>query len=84
MIVNIRMTVVRLRDGSLFVHAPVAPTEECLRLLRELDAPVKYIVLPTSAVEHKVRALQRCGAPCAAAAAAARLPRNRRNRQTGG
>ncbi len=55
-IVNTRMTVVQLRDGSLFVHAPVAPTRECLRLLRELNAPVKYIVLPTSAVEHKARA----------------------------
>ena len=59
-IVNIRMTVVRLRDGSLFVYAPVAPTRECLRLLRELEAPVRYIVLPTSAVEHKARR----DAPC--------------------
>lgn len=54
-LVNVRMTVLRLRDGSLFVHAPIAPTPECLRLLRELDAPVRYIVLPTSAVEHKAR-----------------------------
>ena len=53
---NIRMTVLKLRDGSLFVYGPVAPTRECLRLLRELNAPVKYIVLPTSAVEHKARA----------------------------
>ena len=52
--VNTRMTVLKLRDGSLFVYAPVAPTRECLRLVRELDAPVKYVVLPTSAVEHKV------------------------------
>ena len=58
-LVNTRMTVLKLRDGSLFVYAPVAPTRECLRLVRELDAPVKYIVLPTSAVEHKVG---RCGA----------------------
>ena len=54
-LVNVRMTVLRLRDGSLFVHAPIAPTPECLRLLRELGAPVRYIVLPTSAVEHKAR-----------------------------
>jgi len=53
-IVNVRMTVVRLRDGGLFVHAPVAPTRECVRLVRELGAPVRYIVLPTTAVEHKV------------------------------
>ena len=46
---------VRLRDGGLFVYAPVAPTEECLALVRELG-DVRYIVLPTSAVEHKARA----------------------------
>jgi hypothetical protein len=58
-LVNIRMTVVKLRDGSLFVHAPVAPTAECLSLLRGLGAPVRYVVLPTSAVEHKARPYQR-------------------------
>jgi len=52
-VVNIRCTVVVLKDGSLFVYAPVAPTRECLRLVDELG-PVKYIVLPTTAVEHKV------------------------------
>ena len=36
------------------VHAPVAPTDQCIRMLRELDAPVEYIVLPTYAYEHKV------------------------------
>ena len=41
------MTVVKLASGGLWVHAPIAPTKECLRLLRELDAPVEYIVLPT-------------------------------------
>ena len=49
-IVNIRMTVVVLSGGGLFVHAPVAPTEECLRLMRELEeihGEVKCIVLPT-------------------------------------
>mmetsp|Transcript_65285 Transcript_65285/g.147262 ORF Transcript_65285/g.147262 Transcript_65285/m.147262 type:complete len:504 (+) Transcript_65285:48-1559(+) len=43
---------------ALFVFAPVAPTKECLRLVRELElsegAKVKYVVLPTIAVEHKV------------------------------
>ena len=38
---NVRMVVVRLDDGSLWVHNPVAPTDECIELLRELDAPVK-------------------------------------------
>lgn len=50
----VRMTVIKLKSGGLWVHAPVAPTDECLRLLRELDAPVEYIVLPTFAYEHKV------------------------------
>jgi hypothetical protein len=56
--VPIRMTVVRLDRGGLLVYAPVAPTLECIRLVRELEAKhgaVKYIVLPTvSGLEHKV------------------------------
>ena len=57
--VPIRMTVVRLESGGLFVYAPVAPTKECLSLLQPLiDAhgPIRYIVLPSVAVEHKVNA----------------------------
>ncbi|EFJ41123.1 hypothetical protein VOLCADRAFT_107814 [Volvox carteri f. nagariensis] len=50
----VRMTVIKLASGGLWVHAPVAPTEECIRLIKELDAPVEYIVLPTFAYEHKV------------------------------
>ncbi len=54
----IRMTIVRLAAGGLLVYAPVAPTVECLRLVRELTAQhgdVKYIILPTtSGLEHKV------------------------------
>lgn len=56
--VPIRMTVCTLKDG-LFVYAPVAPTKECLALLQPLideHGPVKYIVLPSVAVEHKVNA----------------------------
>jgi hypothetical protein len=49
------MTVIRLAStGGLWVHAPVAPTAECVRLLRELGAPIEHIVLPTFAYEHKV------------------------------
>lgn len=50
----IRTTVVRLADGRLWVHAPVAPTRECRRLLDEIGGEVAYIVLPTTAFEHKV------------------------------
>lgn len=42
------MTVVRLSSGELLVHDPVAPTEECLRLLNELGGKVAYIVLATT------------------------------------
>ncbi len=56
--VPIRMTVVKLEEGGLLVYAPVAPTAECIRLMRELEALhgiVKYIILPTtSGLEHKV------------------------------
>lgn len=57
-IVPIRMTVVKLEAGGLLVYAPVAPTAECIRLVKELvvqHGDVKYIVLPTSSgLEHKI------------------------------
>ena len=55
--VPVRMSVVRLDDGGLFVYAPIAPTAECLTLLSELEAeagPVRHILLPTLALEHKL------------------------------
>ena len=56
-IVPVRMTVIKLKQGGLFVYAPVAPTKECLRLMQELveqHGPVRYIIMPTaSAIEHK-------------------------------
>ncbi|XP_052196850.1 uncharacterized protein LOC127804133 [Diospyros lotus] len=51
---NIRMTVIKLNSGGLWVHAPIAPTKECIQLVKELGAPVEYIVLPTFAYEHKI------------------------------
>ena len=54
--VPVRMTVVKLDGGGLFVYAPVAPTAECLRLLAEIEAEhgaVEHILLPTLAIEHK-------------------------------
>ncbi|KAH0436597.1 hypothetical protein IEQ34_026379 [Dendrobium chrysotoxum] len=51
---NIRMTVIRLKSGGLWIHAPIAPTKECIQLVEELNAPVEYIVLPTFAYEHKI------------------------------
>ncbi len=56
-VVPIRMTIIKLKSGGLLVYAPVAPTPECIRLVRELVArhgDVKYIILPTiSGLEHK-------------------------------
>lgn len=56
--VPIRMSVVKLELGGLLVYAPVAPTPECIRLVKELEAEhgdVSYIILPTSSgLEHKV------------------------------
>ena len=56
-LVNSRMTVVKLRDGGLFCFCPLAPTKELMELMRGLEVahgPVRHIVLPTTAVEHKV------------------------------
>jgi hypothetical protein len=55
--VPIRMTVARV-PGGLMLYAPVAPTPELLRSLRDLEqrhGPVRSIVLPTaSGLEHKL------------------------------
>ncbi|KAF9590092.1 hypothetical protein IFM89_030840 [Coptis chinensis] len=51
---NIRMTVIKLKSGGLWIHAPIAPTDECIQLVKELGAPVEHIVLPTFAYEHKI------------------------------
>jgi hypothetical protein len=57
-VVPIRMTVIRLEEGGLLVYAPVAPTPECVRMIRELEekyGKVKYIIFSTiSGIEHKV------------------------------
>lgn len=56
-IVPIRMTVIKLAGGGLMAFSPVAPTRECLRMMRELEqehGEVKYVILPTvTGVEHK-------------------------------
>ncbi|KAG2245522.1 hypothetical protein Bca52824_085150 [Brassica carinata] len=48
---NIRMTVIKLKSGGLWVHALLLPPKS---LIEELGAPVEYIVLPTFAYEHKI------------------------------
>ena len=54
--VPVRMTVIALDGGGLLVYAPIAPTAECLRLLAEVEAsagPVRHVLLPSLALEHK-------------------------------
>jgi len=57
-VVPIRMTVVKLQPRGLLVYSPVAPTPECIDLMRSLEAqhgPVRYIILSTTTgIEHKV------------------------------
>lgn len=57
--VPLRMTIIKLAGGGLFVYDPVAATQECLGLVQELVdeyGPVKHIVLGSVAIEHKVYA----------------------------
>jgi Domain of unknown function (DUF4336) len=54
--VPVRQTVVRLRDGGLWVHNPIAPTPQLLQMMRRLVQKcglMKHIVLGTVALEHK-------------------------------
>lgn len=56
--VPVRAVVVRIHvgEGGLLIYAPVAPTEECIELVRNLErvaGPVRAIVLPSLAIEHK-------------------------------
>jgi len=57
-VVPIRMTVVRLEPDGLLIYSPVAPTPQCIELVRELEArygSVRYILLSTvTGIEHKV------------------------------
>lgn len=57
--VPIRMTVVKLTSGGLFVYNPVAATPECVDMLKELikaHGPLKHIVVGSVALEHKAYA----------------------------
>ena len=52
----VRSTVIKLKEGGLFVYNPVGPTDEYISMMRELEAKhgaVKYIVLGSLGLEHK-------------------------------
>jgi len=57
--VPVRQTVIKLSEkagGGLFVHNPVAPTPQVIKMMRALEekhGPVRHIVLGTVALEHK-------------------------------
>jgi hypothetical protein len=53
----LRCVVIRLNDGTLWVHAPLAPTEEFFELVESCGDglnSVAHVVIPTYALEHKV------------------------------
>lgn len=50
----LRCVVIRLNNGSLWVHAPLAPTEEFFQLVESCGETVSHVVVPTYALEHKV------------------------------
>ena len=55
----VRCTVVRLNDGTLWVHSPLAPTQEFFDLVESCGSSqdrnsVAHVVVPTYALEHKV------------------------------
>lgn len=49
---TVRTVVVKMKDGGLWVNGPQWPTGEYCQLLDELG-PVKHVVLPCNAIEHK-------------------------------
>jgi len=50
-----RCVVIQLDDGSLWVHAPLAPTEEFFDLVESIGSGiVKHVVVPSYAIEHKI------------------------------
>ena len=50
---TIRTNVILLDSGGLWVHSPQWPTGEFMKLLDDLEHPVKHVVLPVNALEHK-------------------------------
>jgi glyoxylase-like metal-dependent hydrolase (beta-lactamase superfamily II) len=46
------MVVIKLSDGSLFVHSPLDLTEEVVSFMSLLGGPVQHVVLPNNSPEH--------------------------------
>ncbi len=73
--IGCRMTVVRLADGSLFLHSPIDPDAETRRALDGLG-PVRHVVAPNK-VHHLFASAWRDAAPDALLYAAPGLPEKR-------
>lgn len=57
--VPVRAVIIKLSTGGLFVYNPVAPTKECLNIIRDLEKKhgnVRHIVLGSLGLEHKAMA----------------------------
>lgn len=55
--VAVRAVIIKLNGGGLFIYNPVAPTGECIKLVRELEekhGKVQHVVLGSLGLEHKV------------------------------
>lgn len=56
--VPLRMTIIKLNSGGLLVYNPIAATPECIDYIRQIEyetkSYVKYIVVGSVALEHKV------------------------------
>ena len=50
---TVRTVVVKMEDGGLWVNGPQWPTGEYCALLEELG-PVKHVIVPCNAFEHKI------------------------------
>ena len=49
----LRCVAIKLKDGTCWVHAPLAPTREFFELAESVG-PVAHVVVPTYALEHKI------------------------------
>jgi hypothetical protein len=57
--VPVRMSIIKLSTGGLFILNPIAATRELLEMVHSLErvhGPVKHVVLSTVAIEHKTYA----------------------------
>jgi len=53
----IRCVVIRLKDGNLWVHNPLAPTKEFFELVESCcgsNGVISHVIIPTYALEHKI------------------------------